>query len=125
MMSKEFWFGALERAIKTFVQTFIATLGVGFGVVYTKDSFKTLPWISAFITASVAAVLSVATSFGSPGFVAGKQPVYKLPTPDPGMVEPQEETVIEVPEEAEEGFIEPLGEDELESLPRHADETNE
>mgnify|MGYP002757703285 CR=1 FL=1 len=125
MLTKDFWVGALERAVKTFIQTFVATLGVGFGVVYTEDSLQTLPWTSAAITAGVAAVLSVATSVGSPGFVAGKQNAYKLPTSDPGMVEPPEEAAIEVPKEAEEGLIEPFGEDELEYLPRHADETSE
>nr|DAK10467.1 MAG TPA: holin [Caudoviricetes sp.] len=125
MLTKDFWLGALERAVKTFIQTFVATLGVGFGVVYTEDSLQTLPWTSAAITAGVAAVLSVATSVGSPGFVAGKQNEYKLPTSDPGMVKPSEEAVIEVPKEAEEGLIEPFGEDDLEYLPRHADETSE
>lgn len=71
-MGKQFWLGLLERAAKTFVQTFVAVLGVTAGVTYTAESFRGLPWESALITATVAAVLSVATSFGSPAFVAGK-----------------------------------------------------
>lgn len=125
MLTKDFWVGALERAVKTFIQTFIATLGVGFGVVYTEDSFQTLPWTSAAITAGVAAVLSVATSVGSPDFVAGKQNVYKLPTSEPGMDDLPEELMIEASEESEEGLVESFVEDELKNLPRHSDEINE
>lgn len=84
-MTREFWKGATERALKTFVQTFIAVLGVTAGAVYTVDGVKSLPWASALITATVSAVLSLATSLGSPSFVAGP------PAPshhEPGLVEP-------------------------------------
>ena len=105
-MDKYFWRGCFERAVKTFVQTFVATLGVGAGVVYTVDSVRGLPWLSALITAGVAAVLSVATSLGSPGFVAGNHPRFPDlasedpeliatalgPADDPGMIEPADDT---------------------------------
>lgn len=92
-MGKQFWLGLFERALKTFIQTFVAVLGVTAGVTYTAESFRGLPWESALITATVAAVLSVATSFGNPSFVAGKpgkQPqidAVLVPPDDPGIVE--------------------------------------
>lgn len=104
-MGKQFWLGLLERAAKTFVQTFVAVLGVTAGVTYTAESFRGLPWESALITAAVAAVLSVATSFGSPSFVAGKQPQVDaglIPPDDRGLVEPH---MVDV---SDPGMIEPM-----------------
>lgn len=107
-MGKQFWLGLLERAAKTFVQTFVAVLGVTAGVTYTAESFRGLPWESALITATVAAVLSVATSFGSPSFVAGKPKVAPpvdaglVPPDDGGMVEPHSVDV------SDPGMIEPM-----------------
>lgn len=106
-MDKHFWRGCFERALKTFIQTFIATLGVGVGAVYTVDSVRGLPWLSALVTAAVAAILSVATSLGSPTFVAGNHPRFPdlasedpeliaaaldVPADDPGMIEPADDT---------------------------------
>lgn len=107
-MGKQFWLGLLERAAKTFVQTFVAVLGVTAGVTYTAESFRGLPWESALITATVAAVLSVATSFGSPSFVAGKPGKSQLdaglvPPDDGGLVEPH---LVDV---SDPGMIEPMG----------------
>ena len=93
-MGKQFWLGLLERALKTFVQTFVAVLGVTAGVTYTAESFRGLPWESALITATVAAVLSVATSFGSPSFVAGKP---KTTPVDAGLVPPDDPGIVESP----------------------------
>ena len=108
-MGKFFWRGCFERALKTFIQTFIATLGVGAGVVYTVDDARGLPWLSALITAGIAAALSVATSLGSPNFVAGNHsrlpdPVGEDPEPaatppsvpvdDPGMIEPIDDAYL-------------------------------
>lgn len=105
-MGKQFWLGLLERAAKTFVQTFIAVLGVTAGVTYTAESFRGLPWESALITAGVAAVLSVATSFGSPSFVAGKPKTPMdaglVPSDDGGLVEPHSVDV------SDPGMIEPM-----------------
>lgn len=106
-MGKQFWLGLLERAAKTFVQTFVAVLGVTAGVTYTAESFRGLPWESALITAGVAAVLSVATSFGNPSFVAGKPKVKPVdaglvPPDDGGMLEPH---MVDV---SDPGMIEPM-----------------
>lgn len=84
-MSIDFWKGCTERAVKTFVQTFIATLGVTVGAVYTTGDFMSLPWTTALVTAGVAAVLSVATSLGNVNFVSGK-PAPVVAPGDPGMI---------------------------------------
>ena len=111
-MGKQFWLGLLERAAKTFVQTFVAVLGVTAGVTYTAESFRGLPWESALITAGVAAILSVATSFGNPTFVAGKRKVAPVdaglvPPDDGGMVEPH---MVDV---SDPGMIEPVDDADL------------
>lgn len=107
-MGKQFWLGLLERAAKTFVQTFVAVLGVTAGVTYTAESFRGLPWESALITAAVAAVLSVATSFGSPSFVAGKPKV--TPVVDAGLVPPDDGGMVEphMVDVSDPGMIEPM-----------------
>lgn len=122
-MGKQFWLGLLERALKTFIQTFVAVLGVTAGVTYTAESFRGLPWESALITASVAAVLSIATSFGNPSFVAGKPKVTPVdaglvPPDDTGMVEPH---MVDV---SDPGMIEPVDDAELGGYePRRAAES--
>ncbi|ERS24859.1 hypothetical protein HMPREF1301_00244 [Propionibacterium sp. KPL2005] len=108
-MGKHFWIGCFERALKTFIQTFIATLGVGVGVVYTVDSVRGLPWLSALVTAAVAAILSVATSLGSPTFVAGKHPdAPAIVGEDAGLIEPPAEPALDIPAD-DPGMIEPVG----------------
>lgn len=106
-MGKQFWLGLFERALKTFIQTFVAVLGVTAGVTYTAESFRGLPWESALITASVAAILSIATSFGSPSFVAGKPKVAPV---DAGLVPPDDTGLMEphVVDETDPGMIEPI-----------------
>ena len=120
-MGKQFWLGLLERALKTFVQTFVAVLGVTAGVTYTAESFRGLPWESALITATVAAVLSVATSFGSPSFVAGKPQLdaVLVPPDDPGIVESHSVDV------SDPGMIEPVDDADLGVgyVPKHAAES--
>ena len=111
-MGKQFWLGLFERALKTFIQTFVAVLGVTAGVTYTAESFRGLPWESALITAGVAAILSVATSFGSPSFVAGKPGKPQLdaglvPLDDVGLVEPH---MVDV---SDPGMIEPMDDADL------------
>lgn len=107
-MGKQFWIGLLERALKTFIQTFVAVLGVTAGVTYTAESFRGLPWESALITAGVAAILSVATSFGNPSFVAGMPKV--TPVVDAGLVPPDDTGLMEphVVDETDPGMIEPI-----------------
>lgn len=124
-MGKQFWLGLLERAAKTFVQTFVAVLGVTAGVTYTAESFRGLPWESALITATVAAVLSVATSFGSPSFVAGKQKV--TPVVDAGLVTPDDEGMVEphMVDVSDPGMIEPADDADFSVgyEPKHAAES--
>jgi hypothetical protein len=122
-VGKQFWLGLLERAAKTFVQTFVAVLGVTAGVTYTAESFRGLPWESALITATVAAVLSVATSFGSPSFVAGKPKTTPVdaglvPLDDGGLVEPH---MVDV---SDPGMIEPMDDTDVAGyVPRRAAES--
>lgn len=121
-MGKQFWLGLLERALKTFVQTFVAVLGVTAGVTYTAESFRGLPWESALITAGVAAILSVATSFGNPSFVAGKPKVTPVdaglvPPDGGGMVEPH---TVDV---SDPGMIEPMDDENVDYVPRRAAES--
>lgn len=122
-MGKQFWLGLLERALKTFIQTFVAVLGVTAGVTYTAESFRGLPWESALITAAVAAVLSVATSFGNPTFVAGKPKV--APVVDAGLVPPDDEGMLEPHsvDETDPGMIEPIDDDNVDYVPRRAAES--
>lgn len=107
-MGKQFWLGLFERALKTFIQTFVAVLGVTAGVTYTAESFRGLPWESALITAGVAAVLSIATSFGSPSFVAGKPKTTAVV--DAGLVPPDDGGMLEphMVDETDPGMIEPI-----------------
>ena len=124
-MGKQFWLGLLERALKTFVQTFVAVLGVTAGVTYTAESFRGLPWESALITATVAAVLSVATSFGNPSFVAGKPKV--TPVVDAGLVPPDDGSMVEphMVDVSDPGMIEPADDVDLGVgyVPKHAAES--
>lgn len=122
-MGKQFWLGLLERAAKTFVQTFVAVLGVTAGVTYTAESFRGLPWESALITAGVAAVLSVATSFGNPSFVAGKPKV--TPPVDAGLVPPDDGGMVEphMVDVSDPGMIEPIDDESVDYVPRRAAES--
>lgn len=121
-MSKQFWLGLFERALKTFIQTFVAVLGVTAGVTYTAESFRGLPWESALITATVAAVLSAATSFGSPSFVAGKPKVTPV---DAGLVPPDDTGIVEshMVDETDPGMIEPIDDENVDYVPRRAAES--
>lgn len=98
-------------------------LGVTAGVTYTAESFRGLPWESALITATVAAVLSVATSFGSPSFVAGKPKATPVdaglvPPDDGGLVEPHSVDV------SDPGMIEPIDDADVAGYePRRAAES--
>ena len=56
MFNLEFWNYAGERAIKTFAQTAIATLGVG------TVGLLTIDWVNLLSVAGGAALLSVLTS---------------------------------------------------------------
>ena len=66
-----FWKGAAERAIKTFFQTFVAVVGV-VGLVGVGQ----IDWLGAVSIATVAAVLSLATSIGNADFTVGTTPTH-------------------------------------------------
>ncbi len=59
MFTHSFWKLTLERAIKSFAQTFVAILGV------QSTLIESAPWYTAVSTAALAFVLSVMTSIGS------------------------------------------------------------
>lgn len=72
MWTKAFWRGVVERAVKTFVQSFIATITVAVG---TKATAWDIPWgataYSALGVSLIAAFYSLCTSIGNADFVAG------------------------------------------------------
>jgi hypothetical protein len=65
LWTKEFWKGAGERAIKTFFQSFVAILGTSAVVLQDVD------WLFVASGATLATILSLATSIGNADFTAG------------------------------------------------------
>ena len=76
MLTVDFWKGAGERAIKTFLQTFVAVIvaGVGAEAIGVSAGLLDADWLTALSVAALAAVLSLATSVGNAEFTAGHQP---------------------------------------------------
>lgn len=76
MLTKNFWQGAAERAVKTFFQVFVAVAltGVGADAIGTTAGITDLSWLDALSVAALAVVLSVATSLGNADFTAGQLP---------------------------------------------------
>lgn len=66
--TKQFWLGALERAIKTVAQSLVAVLGVA------GTGLLTVDWVAALSVAGAAGLASLLTSIGSAEHVAGPQP---------------------------------------------------
>lgn len=68
-----FWRGAGERALKTWFQTLVAVLvaGVGADAVGLTAGLLDVGWLDAASVATLAAILSVATSIGNADFTAG------------------------------------------------------
>lgn len=64
--TKEFWKGCAERAIKTFFQSAAASIAVGVGI-------DEVNWVGIGSIATVATILSIATSIGNANFTAGKE----------------------------------------------------
>ena len=88
--STAFWKGAGERAIKTFLQVGVATLGISATATYTGEQALNLPWETALVTALLAALLSLVTSLLNPSFTAGTATVPTAavdPLTDPGLPE--------------------------------------
>lgn len=71
--TKEFWLGALERLVKTFLQTFVAVLiaTVGADAIGLTAGLGDVDWLTAASVGGLAAVLSLATSIGNAQFVSG------------------------------------------------------
>jgi hypothetical protein len=76
MLTKDFWKGAAERAVKTFLQTFVAVVvaQVGADAVGATAGLEVVGWLPALSVAALATVLSVATSVGNADFTAGSRP---------------------------------------------------
>jgi len=73
MLTKQFWTGAAERAIKTFFQVFVAVViaGAGSEAIGVSAGIADVSWIDALSVALLATLLSVATSIGNADFTAG------------------------------------------------------
>lgn len=73
MWTKAFWKGAGERAVKTFLQTFVAVAitGVGAEAIGATAGLLDIAWLDAASVALVATILSVGTSVGNADFTAG------------------------------------------------------
>lgn len=84
MLTVDFWKGAGERAIKTFLQTFVAVViaGVGAEAVGVSAGLLDADWLTALSVAALAAVLSLATSVGNAEFTAGHQPPPERALPE-------------------------------------------
>lgn len=74
MLTKTFWKGAGERAVKTFFQVFVAVLvaGVGSEAIGVTAGISDVSWLDALSVAALATLLSVATSIGNADFTAGE-----------------------------------------------------
>ena len=93
MWTKSFWKGLGERALKTFLQTFVAvaTLRVGAEAVGVSAGIMDVPWVDALSVALLATIFSAATSIGNSDFTAGldKQVVQVVePVQEVDLVDP-------------------------------------
>ena len=80
MLNANFWKGAAERAIKTFLQTFVAVViaGLGADAVGVSAGLLDVSWLDALSVSALATILSVATSAGNADFTAGTTKVVQF-----------------------------------------------
>lgn len=73
MFTTEFWKGAGERAVKTFLQTFVAVVvaGLGADAVGVSAGLLDVSWLDALSVSALATIMSLATSAGNADFTAG------------------------------------------------------
>lgn len=74
LATKRFWFDALERALKTLIQTFLALSGLA-----AATDLASISWQAAGMAAGIAAVTSVATSILSALQVDSISPASLVP----------------------------------------------
>ena len=74
MFTTEFWKGAGKRAVKTFLQTFVAVVvaGLGADAVGVSAGLLDVSWLDALSVSALATIMSLATSAGNADFTAGK-----------------------------------------------------
>lgn len=66
LWTREFWAGAVERAIKTVAQTIVAVVGVA------GTGLLSVDWVQTLSVAAAAGLASVLTSIADADRVAGK-----------------------------------------------------
>nr|DAN77685.1 MAG TPA: holin [Caudoviricetes sp.] len=66
LWTREFWFGAAERAVKTVAQTIVAVVGVA------GTGLLSVDWVQTLSVAAAAGLASVLTSIADADRVAGK-----------------------------------------------------
>lgn len=71
------WQGVAERALKTFIQVFVGTIGYVSGTELGTKEFLALPWATSAVTAGVATLLSVITAVNSADFTKGTITIEK------------------------------------------------
>ena len=71
--SKIFWKSAGERAIKTWFQVFVAMIMLTAGTeTIPTVGIEGIPWVAVLSSATLSAVLSLATSIGNAEFTSGQ-----------------------------------------------------
>lgn len=83
MFTKAFWLGAAERAIKTFLQTFVAVAiaSVGAASIGSTAGLEDVSWLAALSVAALATILSLATSVGNASFIEGRAVTVQAESP--------------------------------------------
>lgn len=74
MFTVAFLKGATERAVKTFLQTFVAVVvaGLGADAVGVSAGLLDVSWLDALSVSALATIMSLATSAGNADFTAGR-----------------------------------------------------